>query len=81
MPRDINVVSTGTCGRGETFWDREITAEQYERAMTNNGRLTKEDAETVLTVSERYGYGASAGSVFGQDGKCYVHCSRWNNCD
>ena len=81
MPKDINVVVTGTFGRGETFWDREIPKEMYDRAKENSGILTKEDAETVLTVSERYGYGASAGSVFGQDGKCYVHCSRWNNCD
>ena len=81
MPKDINIVVTGTFGRGETFWDREIPKEMYDRAKENSGILTKEDAETVLTVSERYGYGASAGSVFGQDGKCYVHCSRWNNCD
>ena len=78
---DINVVSTGSCGRGMTYWDREISPEQYERAMTNNGRMTKKDAETVLTVSERYGYGAFAGSVFEQDGKFYVHCSRANSCD
>ena len=81
MPRDINVVSTGTCGRGETYWDREITAEQYERAMTNNGRLTKEDEETVLTVSERLGYGASARHVYQADGKYFVQCSRYNSCD
>ena len=81
MPKDINVVSTGTCGRGETYWDREITVEQYERAMTNNGRLTKEDEETVLTVSERLGYGASARHVYQADGKYFVQCSRYNSCD
>lgn len=81
--KDINVRSTGSCGRGETFWDREITKEQYDRAISakNYCRLTKEDAETVLTVSERLGYSASAGSVFEQDGKYYVHCSRYNSCD
>lgn len=81
MHTDINVLTTGTCGRGETYWDREITAEQYERAMTNNGRLFQEDAQAVLTDSERWGYGASATTVFEQDGKFYVHCSMWNNCD
>lgn len=81
MHNDINVRTTGTCGRGETYWDREITAEQYERAMTNNGRLFQEDAQAVLTDSERLGYGASATTVFEQDGKFYVHCSMWNNCD
>ena len=79
--KDINVRTTGSCGRGETYWDREITAEQYERAQANNGYLTKEDAEKVLTDSERLGYGASAGSVYELDGHYYVRCSRWNNCD
>ena len=83
MHNDINVRTTGTCGRGETFWDREITKEQYDRAMSakNYCRLTKEDAETVLTDAERLGYGASAGSVYELDGHYYVRCSRWNNCD
>ena len=27
--RDINVRSTGTHGRGETYFDREITRKQY----------------------------------------------------
>ena len=79
--KDINVRSTGSCGRGETYWNREITAEQHERAQANNGYLTKEDAETVLTDSERLGYGASACSVYELDGHYYVRCSRWNNCD
>lgn len=80
MP-DINVVSTGTHGHGQTYFDREITAEQHERAQTNNGYLTKEDSEKVLTDSERLGYGASASSVYELDGHYYVRCSRWNNCD
>ena len=80
MP-DINVVSTGTHGRGQTYFDREITAEQYGRAQENNGYITEEDADKVLTDSERLGYGASAGSVYELDGHYYVRCSRWNNCD
>jgi hypothetical protein len=80
MP-DINVVSTGTHGRGQTYFDREITEERYERAQENNGYLTKEDSEKVLTDSERLGYGASASSVYELDGHYYVRCSRWNNCD
>lgn len=65
----------------QTFFDREIMTAQYERAQANNGILTKEDAEKVLTESERIGYGASAGSVYEFDGHYYVRCSRWNNCD
>ena len=78
---DINVITTGTHGRGMTYWDREISPEQYERAMTNNGRLFQEDEQAVLTDAERYGYGAFAMTVFEQDGKFYVHCSRANSCD
>ena len=78
---DINVVSTGTHGRGQTYFDREITAEQYKRAQANKGCLTKDDAEKVLTDSERFGYGASASSVYELDGHYYVRCSRYNNCD
>ena len=81
MPKDINIVVTGTCGRGETFWDREITKEMYDRAKENSGILTKEDAETVLTVSERLGYSASARHVYQADGKYFVQCSRYNSCD
>ena len=80
MP-DINVVSTGTHGSGQTYFDREITEEQYERAQANNGYLTKEDSKKVLTDSERLGYGASASSVYELDGHYYVRCSRYNNCD
>ena len=80
MP-DINVVSTGTHGRGQTYFDREITQKQYESAHENNGYLTEEDADKVLTDAERLGYGASASSVYELDGHYYVRCSRWNNCD
>ena len=80
MP-DINVYSTGTHGFGQTYFDREIMTEQYERAQANGGYLTKEDAEKVLTESERLGYGASASSVYELDGHYYVRCSRYNNCD
>ena len=80
MP-DINVVSTGTHGRGQTYFDREITAEQYKRAQANKCYLTKEDAEKVLTDAERLGYGASAGGVYELDGHYYVRCSQWNSCD
>lgn len=78
---DINIVSTGTHGRGFTYWDREITKKQYEAAKANGGRLTKSDVNKVLTDSERWGYGASATVTFEQDGKFYVHCSRANSCD
>ena len=79
--KDINVRSTGSCGRGMTYFDREITKKQYEAAQKNGGRLTRSDENKVLTDSERLGYGASATGTFEQDGKYYVHCSRANSCD
>lgn len=79
--KDINVRSTGSCGRGMTYWDRQITKKQYEAAQKNGGRLTRSDENKVLTDSERWGYGASATSVYEQSGKYYVHCSRANSCD
>lgn len=80
MP-DINVVSTGTHGRGYTLFDREITEEQYKSALNNYNRVSAEDERAILTSTERLGYGASCSTVFEQDGKYYVHCHRWNNCD
>jgi hypothetical protein len=79
--KDINVISTGSCGRGMTYWDREITTDQYERAQANNGRLTEDDEKRVLTDSELYGYGASATSVYELDGHYFVRCHRYNSCD
>lgn len=79
--KDINIISTGSCGRGMTYWDRQITKKQYEAAQANGGRLTRSDENNVLTDSERWGYGASATSVYEQSGKYYVHCSRANSCD
>lgn len=78
---DINVVSTGTHGNGITYFDREILTAQYERAQANGGYLTREDADKILTESERLGYGASTGSVYELDGHYYCRCHRYNNCD
>lgn len=79
--KDINVISTGSCGRGMTYWDREITQKQYESAQANGGRLTRSDENKVLTDSERWGYGGSCSTVFELDGRYYVHCYRYNSCD
>jgi hypothetical protein len=78
---DINVITTGSCGRGMTYWDREITKEQFDRAQDNGGRITAEDTKLILDEAERLGYGASATGTFEQGGKFYVHCSRANSCD
>ena len=62
---------------------RQISEDQYMRAMLNGGFLTKEDQRIVFTDAERLGYGASAGSVFisPDDGKPYVLYSISDTCD
>ena len=42
---------------GMNYCVREITEEQYERAMRNNTQLTDEDFCEVFTEAERCGYG------------------------
>lgn len=79
--RDINVRSTGTHGRGETYFDREITRKQYNIAKDNGGRMPREEENRILSDSERWGYGASCSSVYEQNGKYYVRCHRYNSCD
>lgn len=78
---DINIVTTGTQGRGETYFDREITRKQYEIAMNNRGRMPESEEKRILSESERWGYGGSCSTVFEQGGRYYVHCHRYNSCD
>lgn len=66
---------------GETWFEREITKEQYDRACENGGYPIKEDVDKILTEAERLGYGASCYRVFEKDGKVFVRCHRYNNCD
>lgn len=60
---------------------REITKEQYNRAVENHRILTAIDRETVFSVCERYGYGVYGGSVSEDGGKYYVHFSLGSTCD
>lgn len=60
---------------------REITKEQYERAMERNGRLTPEDFCEVFTMSERCGYGVYGAHVFIDDGKYVVAYEIGTSCD
>ena len=66
--------------RGQYF-DRKITREQFDRAQENNGHLLKEDENSVLTDSERLGYGATTGRVSEKDGEFYVICHMYDSCD
>lgn len=64
-----------------TSYKRSITKEQYERAMSARGYLTKEDRETVFTDSERLGYGVYDGMVCNKDGEYFVLYSLGSSCD
>ena len=66
---------------GGSYFDKEITKAQYDRAMKNRGYLTDADEEKVLTVAQRCGYGATAGRVRIENGKYLVSCHIYNHCD
>ena len=61
--------------------EREITAEQYERAIHNHGYLLESDKNNVFSASELYGYGVYGGSVFQKEGQHYVRFSLGSTCD
>ena len=54
----------------ETY-EREITKDQYDRAMENHGYLTDEDMDKVFTTAEFCGYGVY-GAVVSHYGDRYV---------
>lgn len=61
---------------------REITKEIYDRAMMNNKHIvTKEDWNTVFTISESCGYGIYGYDLIEEDGKYYVLFNRGSSCD
>lgn len=62
--------------------ERQISQEQYFRAMLNGGFLTKSDEQMVFTDAERLGYGACSGSVFiAKNGLPYVNYTIADSCD
>ena len=60
---------------------REITKEQYERAVQNKGYISEVDKADVFTESEIWGYGVYGNKVVEDDGKYYVHYSIGDTCD
>lgn len=61
--------------------EREITVEQYERAIHNHKYLLDSDRNAVFSDSELYGYGVYDGTVFEKGGKHYVRYSLGSTCD
>lgn len=60
---------------------REITKEQYDRAMANSGYITEADKLEVFSVSELYGYGVYSPMVRNDNGKFMVSFLRGESCD
>lgn len=60
---------------------REITKEQYERAIQNGGHIAEEDKSDVFSCSEIWGYGVYGNRVVEDDGKYYVDYSIGETCD
>lgn len=61
--------------------EREITKEQYERAMKNNGYIADEDGKDIFTISEMCGYGVYLPIAFERDGKYFVSFELGSSCD
>jgi len=61
--------------------EREITEEQYARAVERGGRIAKGDEEDVFTASERFGFGVYNSSVHRRNGRPYVMFLRGDSCD
>ena len=60
---------------------REITKEQYERAMQHSGYISKEDESAIFTTAEIWGYGVYSTKVKEENGKYYVHYELGSSCD
>ena len=59
----------------------EITKEQYDHAMANNGTITRDDEMDVFGVSLLCGYGVYGNSGSKDGDKYVVNFWRGNSCD
>lgn len=61
---------------------RQITEEQFDRAMANKGYIDDADQDAVFTASELYGYGVYSQRVFRNgNGQPCVSFMRGESCD
>lgn len=63
-----------------SHFEKKITKAMYERAMKNNGFLTKSDENDLLTPVDS-AYGVMCQTVFEQDGNYFVNCTGYDSCD
>ena len=64
----------------ETY-EREITKDQYDRAMENHGYLTDEDVDKVFSVAEMLGYGVYSPVVSHYADRYVVRFEMGDTCD
>lgn len=64
-----------------SYEKREITKEQYDRAVNNRGYLVREDELTVFTDSELIGYGFVPLRVEEDGGQFFVNYIAYDSCD
>ena len=62
-------------------YEREITKEQYDRAMENHGLLTEADMDEVFTQAELCGYGVYFPAVSHFGGRYVVRFEMGDSCD
>ena len=60
---------------------KEITAEQYGRAMENHGVVAECDRHDIFTDAELYGYGVYLPRVRADNGKYICEYNRGESCD
>lgn len=64
-----------------TYHKREITKEQYERALQHRGYIAPEDKEDIFDLSERLGYGVYSTHVVKEGDKYFVEFELGDSCD
>jgi hypothetical protein len=64
-----------------TKYKREITKEQYDRAMENRGYITSQDEADIFSMAELCGYGVYSAMADMVDGKYYVKFYLGGSCD
>ena len=60
---------------------REISKEEYDKAMDNGGRLTGDQELEILGGAYVYGYGLYGTAVYQEDGKYMVSFRHGDSCD
>lgn len=64
-----------------TECERQITKEQYDRAMLNHRFITDSDMQSIFNVNELYGYGVYRTRVYSKGDEYYVVFSLGSSCD